>query len=171
MTREEADLELQRGMGTALRKAVFGPLEPLVDFYIPFHFFQVSAERAGHIEARVFGADAVTGKLDPYEFESLPGAEDTVYVETRHCPPVLLDEARAQELLRGKLRRVSSPIRAREIALQAIAGEIYIPYWVGFYGRGTGSRFAVIDAMRCRREGAKVRQLLREWMESVTVKS
>jgi hypothetical protein len=48
-----------------------------------------------------------------------------------------------------------------------VAGEIYVPYWVGFRGRGSRARLAVIDAVRRKPEGAKVRQLLRTWLTSI----
>jgi len=50
---------------------------------------------------------------------------------------------------------------------QPIAGEIYIPYWVGFRGRGAQARFVVMDAVRRRIEGAKVRNLLQTWLTSM----
>ena len=169
VTREEATREFARGLGTALRNTLFGPVETVVEFYIPFRFFQVIASRGRQRKQMICGVDAVTGNLDPYQFQDLPGPEDVCYVETRNAPLVLLDEERARELLLRGLRRATSPMRGSEISAEPIAGEIYIPYWVGFRGRGMRARLAVMDAMRQRMEGAKVRRLLREWMGAVTV--
>jgi hypothetical protein len=53
------------------------------------------------------------------------------------------------------------------MSAEPVAGEIYVPYWVGFRGRGVRARLAVIDAVRRKPEGAKVRQLLRAWLTSI----
>jgi hypothetical protein len=58
-------------------------------------------------------------------------------------------------------------LRNLQIAAEAVAGEIYVPYWVGFRGRGLRARLAVIDAVRRKPEGAQVRQLLQAWLTSI----
>ncbi len=58
-------------------------------------------------------------------------------------------------------------MRNLQINAEPVAGEIYIPYWVGFRGRGIRARLAVIDAVRRKPEGAKVRQLLQAWLTSI----
>jgi hypothetical protein len=58
-------------------------------------------------------------------------------------------------------------MRDLTISAEAVAGEIYVPYWVGFRGRGSQVHFVVMDAVRRQIEGAKVRQLLRAWLTSI----
>ena len=121
---------------------------------------------------RIFGLDAVNGSLDLYTFEQLPGEGEVFYLETRNCTEPLLGETEAVKLVTEKVQRLlfsTGFFRMRNLQINAapVAGEIYIPYWVGFRGRGIRARLAVIDAVRRRPEGAKVRQLLRTWLTSI----
>src|SRR5205823_1644648 len=79
----------------------------------------------------------------------------------------------SQEILLGKVRRLifsTGFFRVRDLRLSAelIPGEIYVPYWVGFCGRGMLARFSVLDAVRRKPEGAKVRHMLQNWLTSAT---
>ena len=85
----------------------------------------------------------------------------------------LVDEQRSRELLLGKVRRLvfsTGFFRVRDLRISAdlIPGEIYVPYWVGFRGRGMSAQFTVLDAVRRKPEGAKVTQLLQNWLTSTT---
>jgi hypothetical protein len=44
--------------------------------------------------------------------------------------------------------------------------EIHIPYWLGFRGSGNHARLIVMDAVRRRMEGAKVRRMVESWLTS-----
>ena len=173
VSRDEAiDLFSSRGPGPLLREMAFGPVRSVAEFFIPFRLFQVGILDSGKRDQRVLGLDAVTGSLDLYHFEQLPGPGEVIVVETRNCPLGLLDDARAMELIIAKVRRVLFTtgffrMRNLEISAQPVPGEICIPYWVGFRGRGTQARFAVIDAVRRQIEGAKVRALLKAWLTSM----
>lgn len=164
------------GMGASLRNAIYGPLRSVADFYIPFLLFQVEIHNRGQSIHRIYGLDAINGSLDPYQFEDLPGPSDIVYMETRNCAKPLLDEADAKELLTAKIRKLHFArgffrMSNFSIDTEVVPGEIHIPYWIGFRGRGPRARVAIIDAMRRTVEGAKVRHLLQEWLTSVAVKS
>lgn len=173
VTREQATEQFSPGGPVdLLRQAAFGPLCSVGDFYIPFRLFQVEILNGGKCDRRVFGLDAVSGSLDLYHFEQLPGPGEVIYLETRNCPPALLEDARSKDLVVAKVRRVLFTagffrIRDLHISTEPVPGEIYVPYWVGFRGRGVCARFAVIDAVRRRLEGAKVRQLLQNWLTSM----
>ena len=80
-----------------LRQVAFGPVRSVGEFFIPFRLFQVEIFNGGKRDQRVLGLDAVTGSLDLYHFEQLPGPAEVVVVETRNCPLGLLDDARAME--------------------------------------------------------------------------
>ena len=95
-----------------------------------------------------------------------------ICLETRNCVPVLLDDALGKELVVAKVRRLLFStgffrIRDLRISAEPIPGEIHIPYWVGFRGHGVRARCAVLDAVRRRPEGAKVRRLLENWLTSL----
>ena len=172
VTREEATEQFSSGLADILRTTASGPLKSVADFYIPFQLFQVEILNGGKRDERIFGLDAINGSLDLYRFEQLPGEREVIYLETRNCSEPLLDEVEAKKILTTKVQRLlfgSGFFRIRNLRISAepVAGEIYIPYWVGFRGRGVGARFVVMDAVRRKMEGAKVRHLLQAWLTAV----
>jgi len=172
VTREEATQQFSSGVLNGLREVAFGPLRSVADFYIPFQLFQIEILNSGKRDQRIFGLDAVNGSLDLYHFEQLPGEREVIYLETRNCSEPLLDEAQAKEIVIAKVQRLLFStgffrVRDLHISAQPVAGEIYVPYWVGFRGRGPRVRFAVMDAVRRKLEGAKVRHLLQAWLTSI----
>lgn len=172
VTREEATEQFSSGVLDVLRKTAFGPLRSVADFYIPFRIFQIEIMNGNKRDLRIYGQDAVNGSLDIYNFEQLPDEREVRYLETRNCAEPLLGETEAEKIIIGKVQRLLFSIgffRIRDLQIMAepVAGEIYVPYWVGFRGRGMRARMAVIDAVRRRPEGAKVRQLLQTWLTSI----
>ncbi len=90
-------------------------------------------------------------------------------METRNRPLPTLEEARGREILVEKVQRLlfaEGFFRIRELTLFAEPRslEFHVPYWVGIYGEDERLRLAVIDAVRRRAEGAKVRHLLSHWL-------
>ena len=172
VTREEATEQFSSGALNIIREMLWGPLKSVAEFYIPFQLFQVEMVNSGKRDRRIFGLDAVNGSLDLYHFEQLPGEREVTYLETRNCAEPLLEEADAEKIVLAKVQRLLFStgffrMRNLHISAEPIAGEIYVPYWVGFCGRGIRPQFAVIDAVRRKPEGAKVRHLLREWLTSI----
>lgn len=173
VTEEEAKAEFSPGgIWDYLHTAALGPLRSVAEFYVPFLLFQVTVTNAEQTQRRVFGIDGVTGSLDLYEFDELPTPEQVVYLDTRNCAKPLLDEAKARELIITKVQRLlfqSGFFRLRnfQISAELVPGEIHVPYWVGFRGVGPIARLAVMDAVRRRREGAKVRSLVETWLTSI----
>ncbi len=172
VTREEAMEQFSSGVLDVLRKTAFGPLRSVADFYIPFRIFQIEILNRNKRDLRIYGQDAVNGSLDIYNFEQLPDEREVRYLETRNCAEPLLGETQAEKIVIGKVQRLlfsTGFFRIRDLQITAapVAGEIYVPYWVGFRGRGVRARMAVIDAVRRRPEGAKVRHLLRAWLTSI----
>lgn len=169
VTREEAVEEFSRGAAGLLRTSAYGRLRSVAEFYVPFQLFQVEVQNGGKRDQRVFGLDCVNGSLDLYHFEQLPGERELLYVESRNCAQALLDEGGAREIVLAKVQRLLFSagffrIRNHRISAEPVAGEIYVPYWVGFRGRGAHASFALMDAVRRRVEGAKLRQLLETWL-------
>jgi hypothetical protein len=115
--------------------------------------------------------DAVNGSLDPYHFDRLPGADEVICVQTRNCPQGMLEADQVRDMLISKVQRLLFTsgffrLRALHIAAEPIPGELCIPYWVGFRGRGATADIMVMDAVRRRMEGGKVRKLLQTWLLS-----
>ena len=172
LSREEALQHFSGGLGARLRETAFGPLRSVADFYIPFRLFRVEIVNRGKHEQRIFALDAVNGSLDPYQLDQFPGERDIVQLETRNCAEPLLDEAEARRIIVTRVQRLlfsTGFFRVRDLRITAepVPGEIYIPYWVGFRGRGARPRLAILDAVRGQPEGAKVKQLLQAWLTSV----
>lgn len=169
VTQEEAIQQLAGGVAGAIRSAVQGPVKSVADFYIPFTLFEVAITNAGRTETQVMGIDSVSGSLDLYHFECIPDPSQLISVDTRNCPPPRLDPERAREIVVDKVRRLlfqKGFFRMRSLRIEAapLPGELYVPYWVLFRGRGQRASIAVLDALRRKPEGAKVRQLLEHWL-------
>ena len=173
VSREEAEEQFSSGLlDIPANHRSQGPLKSVADFYIPFQIFHVEIRNGDKRDERLFGLDAVNGSLDLYHFEQLPGERDVIYLESRNCSEPLLDEAEAKKIVAGKVQRLlfsTGFFRIRNLTIlpEPVAGEIYVPYWVGFRGRGLGARFSVMDAVRRKIEGAKVRHLLQAWLTSI----
>jgi hypothetical protein len=172
VTRDEAIAVFSRGAWGVIQSSISGPLRSVAEFYVPFQLYRVEISNRRKRENRCFGLDAVTGALDLYHFEQLPTEREIICRESRNCIRPRLDETEAAELLRAKVRRMlfSSGffrIHHLEIRVEPLHGEIHIPYWVGFRGQNRHARLVVLDAVRRRMEGAKLRQLLEAWLTSV----
>jgi hypothetical protein len=183
VTRDEAIEALAGGLAGRARCLALGPLRSVADVYVPFRLFRVSIERlpasgatgpgAGIIIDRaVLGVDAVTGALDFYRFDGEPGPADVVGVHSRNGVGVALPDAALHEIAAGRVRRMVYGRRGFLVAgrihvgVDAIEGDLHVPYWAGFFGRGDAARIVVMDAVRRRIEGPKVRQLIGRWLAS-----
>lgn len=172
VTREQAILQFSStGIPRLFRNVAFGRLRSVAELYLPFRLLRVQISNRGLTEERLIGLDAVTGTLDPFQFDHVPTEAETVSVETRNCPRAQLADAVVIELLVAKLRRLlyrRGFFRMRDLQITAapIDRDLYIPYWLGFRGSDGHARVAVIDAVRRRFEGAKMRRLVESWLTS-----
>ena len=172
--REHAVETFARGLVGGARCLVLGPLRSVADVYLPFRVYQVTIERGANLDACVLGLDAMTGALDLYRFDGVPSVPDVVEVRTRNHPEPVVSTTSARDILQSRIERMtyqrfgfmSGRIR---VEMAAIDGELHVPYWVGFFGRGNEASIVVMDAVRGRIEGAKVRRLIREWISSQEV--
>lgn len=170
VSRSEAEKYFTGGT-FSLARMFHGPVASIADLYIPFRLFQVKVVSASREQGHVFGVDTVRGTLDPYEFSAAPREDEITLLETRNVLPTTLhaDEARTQVL--EKVRRLVFSrgfFRLRDVRFEAveIPGEICVPYWMGFRGQDGQVRISVLDAVRRRAEGAKVRRLIEQWLQS-----
>lgn len=169
VTRSDAE-EYFRGrlsLGTFLH----GPIQSVADLYIPFRLFEVSVVNRNRNKKHVFGLETVQGILDLYEFPAVPRDQELVAVETRNVLPSRLDGETAKQAVLAKVRRLIFSrgffaLRDVRFETQEIPGEICVPYWVGFRGSDGQIRLSVLDAIRRRPEGAKVRQLVEQWLQA-----
>lgn len=125
----------------------------------------------GREQSRIFGLDAVQGVLDLFEFPAHPADNDLLTVETRNVLPASLDDVRLRERIIAKVRRIVFTqgffkLRDLQIDAEVIPGDYCIPYWVCFRGGDERVHLAVLDAVRRKREGAKLRHMIEEWLRS-----
>jgi hypothetical protein len=170
VSRESAVAQM-RGSGLArlLRWAAAGPLRMIADVYVPFRLFRVKINCGAGNQEKLLAMDAVSGNFDLYAFDELPGSDELVRVSTTNRPAATLDEDRARELLVERLRRLvfrNGFFRVRDLRIEAepLNIELHVPYWVGFSGFGERPHLTVMDGVRRRMEGGKIRRFLREWL-------
>jgi hypothetical protein len=172
VTREQAILQFSStGIPRLFRNVAYGPLRSVAELYLPFRLFQVQIMNRGTTEERLIALDAISGTLDPFQFDHVPTDSETVSIVSRNCPSAHLEDAFIGELLIAKLRRLLYSrgfFRMRDLQITAmpLSQELHIPYWLGFRGPNGHARVAVIDAVRRRFEGAKMRRLVEAWLTS-----
>lgn len=144
-------------------------LRSIAAAYLPFRLYEVDVTNGGKRTVSIFAIDAVTGSLDLYEFERVPGDAELVTVESANAPPPGLDEAQSLKLLEDKVRRAVFQagffrVRGLEVRPRCLPVDVHIPYWLAFYGDGERARLRVMDAVRRQMEGAKARALFEDWI-------
>jgi hypothetical protein len=170
VTREEAIRTFTApGPSSLLWKLRSGPLQRIADAYIPFGLYRVRYQMGGAPRSHFFALDAVDGSLDLFEFGAPPGDAETVSVSTRNHPAAKLSPPSAEELLREKVLRLIFQqgffkVRAVQLEVEHLPGEIHLPYWLGFYGTRENLRCRVMDAVRRRVEGARASALFEHWL-------
>lgn len=160
-----------QGLSGWAKNLLLGELRSVADCYIPFRIFQVQVVNRGEKTSHILGVDAVNGTLDPYHFDQLPAQDALILKETRNRLPAALSDEDAQRLAIDKVRHLIFSqgffrLRNFEINAEIVSGDIYIPYWTGFRGRGAQAHLTVMDAVRRKIEGSRVRQMLRQWLTS-----
>ena len=175
VSREDA-LEILGGsdVSTMLWRMRKGRLQTVADAYVPYRFFRVQMTGRSASLTHIYAIDSIIGSLDPYEFASVPDPQSLVRVETRNHMAPALTEGQAQARLRERVLRMIFQrgffkVRTPDLKLESLETEVYLPYWLGFYGRGRNRhngqlRCRVIDAVRRRVEGAKARAFFETWI-------
>jgi hypothetical protein len=146
-----------------------GPLQKIAEAYVPFRLYRARYSMNKEKVQRTFAMDAVDGSLDLFEFRTPPQESEMVTVQTRNCLPDSLEEDRALEILRDKVLRIAFQqgffkLRGASPELEALPGEIHLPYWLAFYGPSHALRCRVMDAVRRRLEGAKASAFFEQWL-------
>jgi hypothetical protein len=146
-----------------------GPLQKIAEAYVPFWLYRVRYEMGRAAHTRIFALDAVDGSLDLFEFPRVPEERELMSIDSRNRLAPALTEEGAAELVREKVLRVvfqQGFFKLRDARLE-IAREpcdMYLPYWLGFYGGNGTVRCRVMDAVRRRIEGAKASAFFEQWL-------
>lgn len=173
VSRDEAIAHFSpRGISGAVSPLLIGRLRSVAEFYIPFRIFRLDIINRGREQAKILAIDSVTGTLMPYVFPAPPTAQQMVEVETRNHVAPRLSEPDSRGFAETRCQRMvfaSGFFRVRDLKIETqLLAAIHIPYWIGFRGNGDAARFSVLDAVRRCTEGAKVRQIVRNWLISGT---
>jgi len=159
--------EATRLLGGAVNEVRYGRLQVVMNFYVPYWLFQVRVTNGRKNTEMFLAVDAVKGNLDLYGFESPPASEQCAVAKTDRFAPRRIDERDASEILEGKIKRetyLKGFFRVNSLIISGTCLEsLHVPYWVGVYRRHERVRLEVIDAVRGRFEGAKLREVVTEW--------
>ena len=137
--------------------------------FVPYRLFHLTASDGPNKRTeRLVAIDAACGEFDPYGFPSFPGNDALADMKSANVVPEAVDEARLTELAIARIRRIIFSngffrLRALEVNAKPLL-RLYVPYWLGFTGSESDTHLRVLDAVRRRIEGPKVRGLLRVWL-------
>jgi len=171
VSQEEALRHFTSGLWNTTIGRLRGRVQSIADVYIPYRLFEVTISNSGRRESCIFALDAVHGALDLYRFSAEPSDAELLTLETRNVlSPTQPSSSEADKVI-SKVRRhifAKGFFKLRDVHFEAnpIPGEVCIPYWVCFRGTNGRVNFSVLDAVRRQQEGAKVRQLIEEWLRS-----
>lgn len=146
-----------------------GPLRRIADVYVPFWVYRVRYQMNSTLNTQIFALDAVHGALDLFEFPHPPREDELLNVDTRNRMAPRLDPRAAEELVRTKVLRVLFSqgffkLRTVGVEIERLPLELYMPYWLAFYGQSESAAIRVLDAVRRRIEGAKAAAFFKEWL-------
>jgi hypothetical protein len=170
VTQEEAVRTFSApGLSSLYWRMRSGPLQKIAGAYVPFHLYRVRYELGKAPQTRLFALDAVDGSLDLFEFPRIPDDRELLSIDGRNRLPPGLSDERAVELLREKVLHIIFQqgffkLRQLRLGITREPCEIYLPYWLGFYGGGETVRCRVMDAVRRRIEGAKASAFFEQWL-------
>jgi hypothetical protein len=157
------------GLSSLLWRVRKGPLQKIAEAYVPFRLYRVRYSMNRERIQRIFAMDAVDGSLDLFEFRAAPEDGEFVSVLTRNSLPGSLSEEQARQILRDKVLRIVFQqgffkLRDASLEIESLPGEIYLPYWLGFYGGRNSLRCRALDAVRRRVEGARASAFFEQWL-------
>jgi hypothetical protein len=180
VTQEEAIREFRSGLfRAAYWRMLDGPMQRIAEAYVPFWIYRVRYQIGGATKTRFFALDAVSGTLDLFEFPQIPEENELLEKRTRNLLEPRLSEQAAEEALRIKVLRVlfqqgffklrNFTLEIEHVAMERagaarLCRELYLPYWLAFYGRQQTAKCRVLDAVRRRIEGAKGTSFFQEWL-------
>src|SRR2546426_8657855 len=84
-------------LGGPIREFMRGRLALVLDFHIPYRVVQLNITNGGETRTKLIAVDAVSGALDPYEFDELPETDFETNLSPRIIEPMISEE-RALEI-------------------------------------------------------------------------
>jgi len=165
ITREQAVAKFRAGLSELRR----GRLRAVTEFYVPYRFFQLNWSDGRRAAETFLAADAVTGRLDPIEFDQLPADGEMVSVDARMIAEECVSEEEAHGLIRERMMRsvfTKGFFKLTSVDVEInLAASLHIPYWIGVYERQERAHLEIINGLQGRFEGAKLREMVAEWFQ------
>jgi hypothetical protein len=168
--RDRAVAAFTSGVTGGVRRLIRGPLRSVAQIYLPFRLHEVTVRRGRRVERLLIGIDTVAGVLDLYRFDESPSPNALVNIPApNHIQPLLPARA-ARDIVAARMQRVMYQrvgflaIGGCRLDVEPVGDVVYVPYWLGFFGRGETASLVVIDAVRRQIEGAKARRLIERWI-------
>src|SRR5262249_24259919 len=158
------------GIPGGVRRLMYGPLRSVAQIHLPFRLHLVTIRRGRRNQCMVIGIDAVSGDLDLYRFDEPWPSQAVVQVRTRNHLEALLPSPAAGDIVAARVQRLMYQrvgflaIGACRLDVQPVGDVLYVPYWLGFFGRRETASLVVMDAVRRQIEGVKVRRLVEQWI-------
>ena len=141
----------------------------VTDFYIPYRFFRMTWSDGRSSNDAFIAADAGAGKLDLIQFDRLPEEGACMAVDTAMVAEERVYEEEAYRLVReGMMRSIFMKgfFKLSRVNVEIeLAASAHILYWVGVYERNERAHLEIINALRGRFEGAKLREIVTEWFQ------
>ena len=168
--RDEAVAAFASGVPGGVRRLMHGPLRSVAQIHLPFRLHEVTIRRGRRTERMVIGIDAVAGVLDLYRFDQARPSQAVVQVRTRNHVEPRLPSPAAGDIVAARVQRMMYQrvgflaIGACRLDVQPVGDLLYVPYWLGFFGRRETVSLVVMDAVRRQMEGVKVRRLVERWI-------
>src|SRR5262245_53317957 len=146
-----------------------GRLRMVADFYVPYRIFRMNWSDGRSSTSAFIAADACAGKLDLIQFDQLPEEGACMAVDTAMFAEERVAEEEAYRLVRESMMRsifMKGFFRLSRLNVEIeLAASAHILYWVGVYERNEHAHLEIINALRGRFEGAKLRELVAEWFQ------
>ena len=168
VSRDQALAEFSRAGW--LNRIARGALRRVADIYIPHRLYRVELRERGEARTIFLAVDSVRAGFDSFIFSAVPSGPELVEMRARNHPEPCVSEEQTRSVALERARRLAYErgllrIRGLSLSAELVLPELHIPYWAGFFGRGArASRVQVLDAVRRRREGAKLCAFVCEWL-------
>lgn len=151
------------------RESRYGRLRLVMDFYVPFRLFRLWLDDGKQKKELLMAIDSFIGGLDPYLFPEAPGPHELALIKTVRSVPSLVNEKHTFTLLEERLKREAFRKGFFKLGELKVGGQeianFHLPYWVGVFERNEQAHLEVIDALRGRLEGAKLREIVTDWLK------
>jgi hypothetical protein len=146
-----------------------GSLRKVAFVQVPYRVFEIAG---GNGKSALLAFDVFTGTLDPYTLDASTEFEESSATQRNHLP-VRLDEHQALASAQERYQRIrfqegffkNAGTSAR---IGDAAADVYVPYWIAFFGSEPRVSLRVLNAVRRVEEGSRLRQAVTSWIAERT---